>query len=92
MKFIVAIVFALIAVVAADVSHLGASANDFSSSASGSVNREYLPPFQGDHQGSASVNREYLPPFQSDASEPAPAHTFGADGYKYKTPTRFFRF
>ncbi|CAD7086788.1 unnamed protein product [Hermetia illucens] len=45
----------------------------------------------GSNFGSGPVGfgpeREYLPPTRS--GEAAPAHSFGPDGYRYKSPSRF---
>ncbi|CAD7086783.1 unnamed protein product [Hermetia illucens] len=79
MKAVFALVLlALVAVVAADVSELNGPSN------------EYLPPFKNEQDfGRVAAGfgppREYLPPTQS--GEPAPAHSFGPDGYRYKNPT-----
>ncbi|XP_061390422.1 uncharacterized protein LOC133325715 [Musca vetustissima] len=68
------VVFAVIAAVAADVSHLPSN--------------EYLPPVQLDTSVPAPTN-EYLPPAQQQlVVEPQPAHELADDGYRYKTNRR----
>ncbi|XP_030372361.1 proline-rich extensin-like protein EPR1 [Scaptodrosophila lebanonensis] len=74
------VAFAVIAAVAADVSHLPSN--------------EYLPPVQeaAPVQVAAPVN-EYLPPvqaapIQAAPVEVAPAHELADDGYRYKTHRR----
>ncbi|XP_065360310.1 uncharacterized protein LOC135954164 [Calliphora vicina] len=68
------IAFAVIAAVAADVSHLPSN--------------EYLPPVQ-EAAPVAAPTSEYLPPVQQVAPvESAPAHELADDGYRYKTNRR----
>ncbi|TMW51914.1 hypothetical protein DOY81_003005, partial [Sarcophaga bullata] len=74
------IAFAVLAVVAADVSHLPSN--------------EYLPPVQQAAPVAVPTN-EYLPPVQQVAApvevapvEAAPAHELADDGYRYKTNRR----
>ncbi|CAD7081634.1 unnamed protein product [Hermetia illucens] len=96
MKFAV-VILALVAIVAADVSHLESNSADQSVSVgqpeqSGQQNQEQLSDLSPAASSfNPSVNREYLPP-QARASDPAPAHTFGADGYRYKEPENKFFF
>nr|XP_036672179.1 uncharacterized protein LOC108020189 [Drosophila suzukii] len=66
------VAFAVIAAVAADVSHLPSN--------------EYLPPVQ-EQQIIASPSNEYLPPVVQEV-EAAPAHELADDGYRYKTHRR----
>ncbi|KAM7358175.1 uncharacterized protein ACRADG_003230 [Cochliomyia hominivorax] len=74
MKFFL-IAFAVIAAVAADVSHLPSN--------------EYLPPVQEAAPVAVPTN-EYLPPVQAAPApvEFAPAHELADDGYRYKTHRR----
>ncbi|CAD7086781.1 unnamed protein product [Hermetia illucens] len=73
MKAVFALVLlALFAIVAADVSELSGPSN------------EYLPPFKNE-QDFGRIAAGFGPPTQS--GEPAPAHSFGPDGYRYKNPT-----
>ncbi|XP_046809076.1 early nodulin-75 isoform X2 [Lucilia cuprina] len=72
MKFFL-IAFAVIAAVAADVSHLPSN--------------EYLPPVQEAAPVAAPTN-EYLPPVAAVPVEAAPAHELADDGYRYKTNRR----
>ncbi|BFF98190.1 uncharacterized protein DMAD_06426 [Drosophila madeirensis] len=72
MKFFL-IAFAVIAAVAADVSHLPSN--------------EYLPPVVQESQIIAAPSNDYLPPVQVQA-EAAPAHELADDGYRYKTHKR----
>ncbi|XP_037722503.1 uncharacterized protein LOC119555271 [Drosophila subpulchrella] len=66
------VAFAVIAAVAADVSHLPSN--------------EYLPPVQ-EQQIIAGPSNEYLPPVAQEV-EAAPAHELADDGYRYKTHRR----
>ncbi|KAH8349829.1 hypothetical protein KR084_007795 [Drosophila pseudotakahashii] len=66
------VAFAVIAAVAADVSHLPSN--------------EYLPPVVQEQQIIAGPSNEYLPPVE--AVEAAPAHELADDGYRYKTHKR----
>ncbi|CAD7086787.1 unnamed protein product [Hermetia illucens] len=81
MKAVFALVLlAIFAVVAADVSELNRPSN------------EYLAPFRGQQDSGRGPlgfgpEREYLPPTRS--GEAAPAHSFGPDGYRYRSPSRF---
>ncbi|XP_059224742.1 uncharacterized protein LOC131997629 [Stomoxys calcitrans] len=71
------VVFAVIAAVAADVSHLPSN--------------EYLPPQQeaAAPVQAAQPSNEYLPPVQQhQQQEAAPAHELADDGYRYKTHRR----
>lgn len=100
-KFII-VFAAVFAVVAADVSHLGFRPSNeylppFQQGQNGfAPSNEYLPPYQQGSQGSIGSfggrfggNNQLLQPpvpFGVDSIEPAPAHTLGADGYRYKAP------
>ncbi|KAM8710221.1 hypothetical protein ACLKA7_016936 [Drosophila subpalustris] len=67
------IAFAVIAAVAADVSHLPTN--------------EYLPPVQEEVQVSAAPSNEYLAPVETQ-SFAADQGSLAADGYRYKTQRR----
>ncbi|EDW58234.2 uncharacterized protein Dvir_GJ15507, partial [Drosophila virilis] len=69
------VAFAVIAAVAADVSHLPSN--------------EYLPPVQQDFQTVAAPSNEYLAPVASEASYAQVGQgDLAADGYRYKTQRR----
>ncbi|KAH8380045.1 hypothetical protein KR009_008669, partial [Drosophila setifemur] len=67
------VAFAVIAAVAADVSHLPSN--------------EYLPPVVQEAQITAAPSNEYLPPVAQEV-EAEPAHVLADDGYRYKTHKR----
>lgn len=76
------------AVVLADVSHLTSTSTEHS------LNPEDQQTSDGSGAApeiNSSTSREYLPP-PGVTTEPIPAHTFGADGYKYKEPQNKFFF
>ncbi|XP_030566882.1 uncharacterized protein LOC115766934, partial [Drosophila novamexicana] len=69
------VAFAVIAAVAADVSHLPSN--------------EYLPPVQQDFQTVAAPSNEYLAPVANEASYAQVGQgDLAADGYRYKTQRR----
>ncbi|CAD7081637.1 unnamed protein product [Hermetia illucens] len=85
MKYCI-VFFALIVAAFADVSHLETTTTEQPAQ----EHQDQSDLSTAGSSFSAPLNREYLPP-GAQSSDPLPAHTFGADGYRYKQPiNRFF--